>query len=75
MCRSIVATAVFFATGVVTNGLAHKAELLHIGPGSWSLHPLSGAILLAEAIPMWVELGLAVYGVRGANPSFDVYDS
>ena len=70
-----MATVVFFATGVVTNGLAHKAELPHIGSGSWSLLPLSGAILLAEAIPMWVELGLAVYGVRSGNLSFDVYGS
>lgn len=75
MYRSIVATAVFFMTGVLTNSLTHKAELLHIGSGSWSLHPLSGAILLAEVIPMSVELGLAVYGVRGANFSFDVYGS
>jgi len=69
MCRSVVATIVFFATGVVTNGLVHKAELPHIDSGSWSLLPLSGVILLAEAIPMVVELGLAVYGVRGSNPS------
>jgi hypothetical protein len=70
-----VATAVFFATGVLTNGLMHKAELPHISSGSWSLLPLSGAIFFAETIPMWVELGLAVYGVRGSNLSLDAYDS
>lgn len=69
MRRSIVATAVFFATGVVTNGLMHKAELARISSGSWSLLPLSSVILLAEAIPMMIELGLAFYGVRGSNPS------
>lgn len=68
MHRSIVATAVFFVTGVVTNGLMHKAELAHIGSGSWSLLPLSSVILLAEAIPMMIELGLAFYGVRSSNP-------
>jgi len=47
----------------------HKNELPHIGSGSWSFLPLSSAILLAETIPMWVELGLAVYGVRGSDLS------
>lgn len=54
----------------MTNGLVHKAELARISPGSWALLPLSGAVLLAGAIPTVIELGLAVYGVRGRNPSW-----
>lgn len=75
MCRSIVATVVFFATGVMTTSLVHKAELPYIGSGSWSLLPLPGFILLAEAIPLMIELGLGVYGVRSRNLSFDVHGS
>ena len=64
-----MATAVFFTTGVITNSIVHKAELAHISHGSWAFLPFSSAILLAEAIPIAIELSLAVYGVCGGNPS------
>ena len=62
-----MATTVFFTTGVMTNSLVHKAELPHIISGSWAFPPLSSAILVVEAIPIMISLGLAVYGVRSSN--------
>lgn len=60
LVRSIVATATFFATGVITAHIAHT-DLAPTAPLDWSLGGSTFELIYAQSIPLAVSILLYLF--------------
>lgn len=74
--RSLVATATFFITGVVTTYVFHQ-DLPAISTTDWSLGPIGSKLLAFQAVPL--ALSVLLYNLSPAdtqlNPSVDEHST